>query len=150
MSYTSNATLNDLALVAGLPPLPAGRIVASLKLTSTAASNPNGAIVFHYQDPLNYRFVALRPGKIVIGQKGTVGGATFTNVSRHWNPSVLKWRRVQVDIHPPGLVEVRIDGPLVHSATFPPATGGAGLWANKARAFFDDLRIDDTTVLHSP
>ena len=149
-SYVSSATRKNLAMVSALALLPAGRIVTSVKLISNASSGPNGAIVFDYQDPLDFRFVQLKPGKIVIWQKGTVGGTAFTNLSKKWAQSAMRWRTLQVDIRPSGLVEVRIDGSLMHSAAFVPASGGAGLWANKAHTLFDNFRIYDATVLGAP
>jgi hypothetical protein len=130
-------------------PFKAGKISTRIRVRNPSVAGANGWLIFARRNSANFRFVQLRPGKVLIGQQGTVGGVTFRTVSR--NVAAVKvgsWTELRADIYPDGFVQVYLGGKKVASAKFAAAVeGGVGVRAVRAKTSFDWFRLDDATLL---
>jgi predicted outer membrane repeat protein len=105
---------------------------------------PNADLLFAYRGKGAYRYVGLRPGRILIGQKGSVGSVKKGSVrtSRRAPLSAGTWHDLRVDVLPDGRVKVYLDGGTKPAATarFPDVVAGPpGLGVQASPALFDDL-----------
>ena len=91
---------NNLALAPGLD-LPALRIQARVKLVSPNSARANASLVFGAQSAASYRYVQLKPGKIVVG---SLGGSVVAVKSR--SIDLKTWYALRVDVYTDGRVEV--------------------------------------------
>jgi len=130
-------------------PVAAAVISARITLTSTAAAGANGSIVFALQDAAHYRYVRLTPGRVAIGQVGTLGGVA-PGVKRSRATSVVAGRAkaLRVDVYPDGWVRVFAGKTQIAGYRFGSAVaGGVGLRAARARTIFDDVTVWDAAAL---
>jgi hypothetical protein len=152
--YVSDSNKRNLAIVKKFDPttapIGAGRIQSTVTLTDTGKGGPNGALIFGYADNGNYRWVRLKPGKVLLGQTGTLNGDPPGTLASAAAPvKIGKSCTVRLDVYPDGLVEVFINNEKVLSGTFPNgvAPGGVGLSADKTSSVFDDFTVWDESVL---
>lgn len=160
--FSSTIKDDNVALVRNVPALDsfeAGRIESNVKLTNKPGSGkPNASILFGYVDAAHYRYVRIRPNRVIIGQVGDYEGET-AGVRAVINADIaLKtWHSVRVDIYSRGSVDVYIEpsagnqsgtsSPLLSYLFSGAATGRVGYAAKKARTFFDDFHAWDETAL---
>jgi hypothetical protein len=141
---SADLTHANLALVTGLDDLPALRLTARVKLFSPALT-ANASLVFAARSAGDYRYVKIKPGGIVVGNKGG-------SVVRHktWPFTIGKWYTLRVDAWADGRVKVFVGDPAVRilSTTFGSgASGGVGLAVSKGKSLFDDVYVYDGSVL---
>jgi Tol biopolymer transport system component len=148
--YRSNPLLGNLALLKALDVVPAeygaAAIEARVTLSSSGLNAPNAWIVFGRQDAARFRFVKMAHGKLIIGQKGTLGGegaGTWVDTSHHYDPGTPY--NLTIQLFRDGLVKVYRDGTnLAAEHKFDARVDGAvGLRAVRSRSFFDDIRVWD-------
>jgi hypothetical protein len=145
--YVSSATRNNISLINVLGagnPFSVGQLVAEVQLT--AGKTPNGALIFALKGS-TYRYAALKPGQVVIGQVGTIGGTRPGAWSKKYLPVKFGKYRLRVDVAADGTVSVWVGSRKVHSKVLPPVQGQVGLWADKAKTYFDNVSISDDSVL---
>jgi immune inhibitor A len=136
-------------------PFLSGVIETRAKMTSRFAAAPNAAVVFASPSPTAYRYVRLKAGAVIIGQKGTIGGSAA--VTKRKSARVLPGRfyDLKVKVFGPesgplkdGLVEAWLGGTRVHSWKFAAsAPGRVGLLTKKAVAQFDSFTVKDDGAL---
>jgi M6 family metalloprotease-like protein/uncharacterized repeat protein (TIGR01451 family) len=142
--YESSPAASNLALIKSYPELGTGLVQLDLKLMAAYQRYANAAFVFAYQDPLHYRYVQVRGGYVLVGQKGSsADGGTPGIKARFPVKSPLGQRRILgVRMTRDGQAEVRLGGVSLGSYRFGGLVPGyAGLWAWKARSAFDNLKL---------
>jgi len=124
------------------------RISTTLRIPATSAFNRNGAIVFDYQGPTDFKFASVHPGsgRWRIGQRNA-DGWNFLAQTRQTIPSGTDLA-VSVELRG-SLAVLRMGDSVKVSYDFgAPLTGGLiGLGSKKGEATFDDLRV---TILSDP
>ncbi|MHC1725243.1 MAG: FG-GAP-like repeat-containing protein [Syntrophobacteraceae bacterium] len=152
--YRSSLDSNNLTTVTKYDPLasPLGsvRIQSAIKMTDSGDGGPNGGLLFAFSDSRNHRWVRLKPGKILLGQTGTINGEPpGTLAAASAKIEAGKSYVVRLDAYPDGQVQVFIDGRLALTGTFPNgvAAGGVGVMAYKTTTFFDNFTVWDTSAL---
>jgi hypothetical protein len=124
-------------------PFVAGIVSARLKLTAASRRGPNVALVFSLRDGASYRYVRLKPGRVVIGERG---GAEATTRAR--SLTVGRWHDIAVHLHADGLVEVYRGSKRLASHAFPDARpGGLGVATLTAKALVDAFTVQDEIAL---
>ena len=137
---------NNIALVKPLAAKPyafsSGRIEVDLRLDSTTQTTPNAAVIFAYQDSSNFRFAELRPGRILFGQKGRLGGSAAMSKSKSVKIKRGVTYTLRLDLRANGTMQIYVEDKLVATYRFKKATAGAvGLSSYKIRGYFDNMHV---------
>jgi hypothetical protein len=124
------------------------RIRARAQMVSAVrGTQPNAAIIFGYTSPVSFRYVRMRPGKIIIGQVGRVGGERPVLIEKAYPFRTGTFYRITVVVDPDGPVTVYNGARSILEHRFNRIPGGrVGLWVKQGNSLFDDFYVDDAVA----
>ena len=151
--YVSASGRENVSLIKILAAKPyqftAGQIDAEVKLDRTSNRIvPNAGLIFAWQSSTKYRFVELRSGLVRYGQVGNFGGVRAFSRSKRAGIRPRTPKNVSVSMTAGGTLQIYLDGRRVTSYKFRSAAAGAvGLYSRMSRAWFDNVHVQDESVL---